>query len=60
MAKKRQGKIIPNEHLKEHLKSTPAERLEWLEQANKFVYKIRAAKAKALKIGEKHRPAYGK
>ena len=44
----RQGKVTSNEHLKEHLKSTPAERLEWLEEANKFVSKIRSAKAKAL------------
>jgi len=57
----RQGAIKPNEHLKEHLKTTPLQRLEWLEQANKFVYEIgKSGKKKALKIGEKHRPAYGR
>lgn len=60
MAKKRPDKIKPNEHLREYLKTTPLQRLEWLEQANKFVYKIRSSKAKTLKIGEKPRPSYGK
>ena len=60
MAKKRLNKIKPNEHLQEYLKTTPAERLEWLEEANKFVYKIRSSKAKVLRIGEKPKPPYGK
>ena len=58
MAKKRPNKIKPNEHLQEYLKTTPLQRLEWLEQANKFVYETR--KVKNLKIGEGHRPSYGK
>ncbi|MFH0888610.1 MAG: hypothetical protein V1871_05315 [Planctomycetota bacterium] len=38
------NKIKPNEHLKEYLKTTPLQRLEWLEQANKFVYENHLAK----------------
>jgi len=44
MTKKRLNKIKPNEHLKEYLKTTPLQRLEWLEQANKFVYENHLAK----------------
>lgn len=54
----RHGKIKSNEHLREYLKATPLQRLERLEQSNKFVYEIR--KAKKLKIGEKPRTPYVK
>ncbi|HLD36140.1 MAG TPA: hypothetical protein VJC37_05415 [Planctomycetota bacterium] len=61
MPKKRPNKTKGNEHLKEYLKTTPLQRLEWLEQANKFVYEIgKSGKAKGLKIGEKSKPRYGK
>jgi hypothetical protein len=36
MIKRPNGKTQPNEHLKEYLKSSYEERLNWLEEAIKF------------------------
>lgn len=43
-------KDAPDEHLKEYLKSSYAERLNWLEEANQFAVKISKLKKKSAKI----------
>jgi hypothetical protein len=46
---------LPDEHLEEYLKSTYAQRLNWLEEANEFVAKV--SKANKQKRTTKKRKA---
>lgn len=43
------GAITPSEHLEQWLKSSYAERLNWLEEVNKFTNQVLTKKQKQLK-----------